>query len=165
LQKDLHFRVGFSFFTTHHGVNAVLGPVSVEIPLDHFNYLDKRTFQNRYWMNGTYYEKGGPIFMYDNGELGVSDARATQLLGGTQLYFGLLELAIKYKGIALVWEHRFFGGSIPFDYNATTGVETAEYEAYKYLTDDQALEDVVYFAQNFQPPGHENDTLTSYPTP
>jgi hypothetical protein len=164
--SSLHITlVSFSFLTTYHVVDAVVGPIPVEIPLDHFNHSDKRTFQNRYWMNDTYYEKGGPIFMYDNGELGISDSQATGLLDGSEVFFSALELAKKYKGIVLEWEHRFFGGSMPFDYNATTGVAIAEYDAYKYLTDDQALEDVVYFAKHFQPPGHENDTLTSYSTP
>jgi hypothetical protein len=164
--SSLHITlVGFSFLTIYHVVDAVVGPISVEIPLDHFNHSDKRTFQNRYWMNDTYYEKGGPIFMYDNGELGIPNSSATGLLDGSELFFSALELAKKYKGIVLEWEHRFFGGSMPFDYNATTGVATAQYDAYKYLTDNQALEDVVYFAKHFQAPGHENDTLTSYSSP
>jgi hypothetical protein len=46
--SSLHITlVGFSFLTTYHVVDAVVGPISVQIPLDHFNHSEKRTFQNR----------------------------------------------------------------------------------------------------------------------
>jgi hypothetical protein len=32
------------------------------MPLDHFNASNRRTFPNRYWVNATYYEPGGPVF-------------------------------------------------------------------------------------------------------
>ena len=35
----------------------------VELPIDHFNTSDKRKFQNRYWMNDTFYQSNGPIFL------------------------------------------------------------------------------------------------------
>jgi hypothetical protein len=37
--------------------------------------------------------------------------------------------------------------------NATSGIAKAGNEAYKYLNTEQALQDPVYFAQHFQPPG------------
>jgi len=49
--------------------------------------------------------------------------------------------------------------------NITTGIAAEEYDAYKYLNNEEALEDVVYFANHFQPPGHENETLTADSTP
>ena len=59
----------------------------------------------------------------------------------------------------MIFEHRFYGdlteGSYPFPMNATTGMAEAGYEAYKYLNTEQALQDPVYFAQNFEPPGLE----------
>lgn len=33
------------------------------MPIDHFsNGNDTRTFRNRYWINQTYYQPGGPVF-------------------------------------------------------------------------------------------------------
>ena len=37
--------------------------------LDHNNFKDKRTFQQRYWYNDTFWDnKTGPIFLYICGE-------------------------------------------------------------------------------------------------
>jgi hypothetical protein len=115
-------------------------------------------------MNDTYYKKGGPIFLYDAGEATVPPGQAQQL-ASDQVVFTAKELAKRYHGIAIVWEHRFYGESLPFALNATTGLAHDGYDAYKYLNNEQALEDVVYFATHFQPPGHENDALTSDSTP
>jgi hypothetical protein len=138
---------------------------TVEVPLDHFNPLDNRTFLNRYWMNDTYYKPGGPIFMYDNGEAGVQTGQPAQSLSEEGIVFGAMELAKKYHGIGILWEHRYFGGSMPFETDNVTGVALAGYDAYQYLTNEQALEDVVYFAKNFQPPGYKDSSLSSDSTP
>ncbi|MCJ1353750.1 MAG: hypothetical protein MMC33_003737 [Icmadophila ericetorum] len=115
-------------------------------------------------MNDTHYERGGPVFFYDNGEAGVSDGHA---LGGSTT-FAPLELARRYHGIAIIWEHRFYGGSLPFELNQTSGLALAGYEAYKYLNNEQALEDAVYFATHFQPPDYnceEGRRLSAPSTP
>ncbi|MCJ1420932.1 hypothetical protein MMC32_007292 [Xylographa parallela] len=147
------------------------GPIAgiINIPIDHFDPSDTRTYGNRYWMNDTYYQKGGPVFLYDNGEAGIADSQATQDTGGgSASYFAPLELAIKYHGILILWEHRFYGGSLPFEINETTGLALAGYDAYKYLNNEQAMEDVVYLATHFQPPGYskkEGAALSSPLTP
>lgn len=82
-----------------------------------------------------------------------------------------MQLAKKYNGIGLLWEHRYYGKSLPFPVNvrrfyfllitalilryqnSTTGDE------WQYLTFDQALEDFVYFANNFTLPA--NSTASS----
>ena len=76
-----------------------------------------------------------------------------------------MELARTYHGVALLWEHRFYDGSFPFALDNVTGVALDGYETYKYLNDEQALQDVVYLATNFQPPGYEDGSLTASPTP
>jgi hypothetical protein len=63
-----------------------------------------------------------------------------------------MALARKYSGLAVIWEHRFYGQSLPFESDTVTGYALAGQSAYKYLTNEQALEDTVYFAQNFKPP-------------
>ncbi|MCJ1288982.1 hypothetical protein MMC34_000513 [Xylographa carneopallida] len=122
------------------------------MPVDHFNPSDTRTYENRYWMNDTYYRKGGPVFFYDSGEAGVAGPQAAPTF-----FFAPLELAIRYHGILIIWEHRFYGGSLPFEINETTGLPLAGYDAYKYLNNEQATEDAVYFATHFQPPGYSEE--------
>ncbi|KUJ16066.1 uncharacterized protein LY89DRAFT_587448 [Mollisia scopiformis] len=137
---------------------------TIDLPIDHFNQSDTRTFTNRYWMNDTYYRRGGPVFFFDGGEAGLNDRGAAQMLGG-DVVFAPLELARKYHGVAIIWEHRFFGGSMPFPSNQTTGIANAGYNAYKFLNNEQALEDAAYFAQHFRPIGHEKDDMSSNSTP
>ena len=143
------------------GATATPIAATIEIPIDHFNPSDKRVYSNRYWMNDTYYEAGGPVFMYDNGEAGVVDAQVEEDLGEDGVIFAPVELARKYHGIALIWEHRFYGSSLPFEVNQTTGLAVAGYDAYKYLNNEQALQDVVYFATHFSPPGYREEECAS----
>jgi hypothetical protein len=37
--------------------------LTIDMPIDHFNASDHRTYQNRYWVNATYYTDGGPVFL------------------------------------------------------------------------------------------------------
>jgi hypothetical protein len=132
------------------------GPANgtIDMPIDHFNSQDARTFKNHYWMSDTFYERGAPVFFYDAGEAGVPYSAATQMLNSGLVVFTPMELAKRYHGIAIVWEHRFYGQSIPFESGSTTGLAIDGYDAYKYLNNEQALQDAVYFATHFQPPGH-----------
>lgn len=40
----------------------------IDIPIDHYNASDSRTYKNRYWVNSKYYKAGGPVFYFDSGE-------------------------------------------------------------------------------------------------
>ena len=40
---------------------------SLDVPIDHFNVSDERTFRNHYWLNDTFYQRGGPVFFFDTG--------------------------------------------------------------------------------------------------
>jgi len=79
------------------------GPLNltVELPIGHFNPQDDRAFQNRYWLNDTFYEPGGPIFLYDAGEAGIP-VRGAQQLNSDQVVFAPVELAKKYSTTALL---------------------------------------------------------------
>ncbi|TKA61744.1 hypothetical protein B0A55_10594 [Friedmanniomyces simplex] len=123
------------------------------LPIDHFNSADTRVYSNKYWIYADSYQRGGPVFLYDGGERGVSDH-------GTHLSFSplhpLLALAKRLGGLALVWEHRFYGESLPFP-DLTADASPDENEgAYRYLNTEQALEDAVFLATHFQPPGLEH---------
>ncbi|KAI0664343.1 serine carboxypeptidase S28-domain-containing protein [Cubamyces menziesii] len=113
-----------------------------EMPLDHFGGAPG-TFKNRYWVNDTYYKPGGPVFLFDSGEQNAEPLLSYYL----QEYHGLsatMRLAKRYEGIAILWEHRYYGDSLPFPVNENTTAEQ-----WQFLTTDQALEDVVYFANRF----------------
>lgn len=108
-------------------------------------------------MAGSHYKSGGPVFYFDAGE---QDAHplVPYFLYEAAGPSSVMALARRFNGLALIFEHRFYGGktggSLPFPINGS-GVAEGGYQAYKYLTTEQALEDVVYFAHHFQPPGLE----------
>ncbi|KAF7507600.1 hypothetical protein GJ744_010270 [Endocarpon pusillum] len=135
--------------------------LTFDMPIDHFDDSDTRTYKNRYWINDTFYQEGGPVFFYDVGEGAVSDLRVIEFLGEDGTRNAPLRLAEQFKGMAVVWEHRFYGGSLPFPLDKDTGKALEGYDAYKYLNNEQALEDTVYFASNFKPPGYEDSTSLS----
>ncbi|KAF9456269.1 peptidase S28 [Collybia nuda] len=128
------------------------------MPIDHFgNSSTAATFQNRYWVNATYWEKGGPVFLFDSGEQDAAPLLPYYL----QEYHGLsatMQLAKRYKGMAILWEHRFYGDSQPFPVNKNTTADQ-----WKFLNTEQALEDVVFFANSFAKSGAANAADSSDP--
>ena len=70
--------------------------------VDHFNYLDDRTYKQRYWKSNEYWDESGPIFLYICGEYRctVPDTRLYPFMVGSQ-----------YNAQFLVLEHRFYGDS------------------------------------------------------
>ncbi|KAJ7918777.1 peptidase S28 [Mycena leptocephala] len=134
-------------------------PLFIDMPLDHFNASNRRTFPNRYWVNATYYEPGGPVFLFDSGEQNAEPLLPYYL----QEYHGLsavMQLAKRYRGVAFLWEHRFYGDSLPFPVNDNT--TTAQW---KFLNTEQALQDVVFFADSFpKTAGHAANASSSHPS-
>lgn len=132
--------------------------LTIDIPIDHYNASDHRTYSNRYWMNSTYYKKGGPVFYFDTGEQNAHPT-VPYYLAEASGPSAIMALARRFGGLAVLFEHRFYGdlheGSFPFPVNATSGMAEGGYEAYRYLNTEQALQDPVYFAHNFKPPGLE----------
>lgn len=135
---------------------------NISIPVDHFNKSDTRTYNNRYWVNDTFYQSGGPVLFYDYGLLGISDQDAATALADLNGSTAVMSLARQYHGLAILWEHRYYGRShpVPFESNYSTGgapqVQPEDTpEGWSYLTIDQALEDVVYFANNIESGGYQ----------
>ncbi|KAK3373140.1 serine carboxypeptidase S28-domain-containing protein [Lasiosphaeria ovina] len=123
------------------------------MPLDHFNASDRRTFINRFWVNDTYYKPGGPVILADFGEGTVMDDMVATILAewGGHVATAPMELARELGGVAMVLEHRYYGYSQPFKLTSTTSYSTNDLPVggpkdYQYLSVEQALEDVVYFA-------------------
>ncbi|KAF7301782.1 Peptidase S28 [Mycena indigotica] len=130
-------------------------PLFIEMPLDHFNSMNDKFFKNRYWINATYYEPGGPVFLFDSGEQNAEPLLPYYL----QEHHGLsavMRLAARYRGLAILWEHRYYGASLPFPVNKNTTMAQ-----WKFLDTEQALEDVVYFANSFSKPSesHKNSSV------
>jgi len=101
--------------------------------LDHFNYLDQRTYQQRYWVNDKFFdEEEGPIFLYICGEYtcSIRDDRLFPFMVGASHNAKLMAL-----------EHRFYGKSQPFDNWAT--------QNFGYLNAEQALADIATFLGEF----------------
>lgn len=129
---------------------------TIQIPVDHFNPSDNRTYANRFWVNSDYYRPGGPIFMLDPGEqngLFLVPHYLHETVGPSSP----MTLARRFNGLAVLFEHRYYGGtynpevvngSYPVPVNAS-GMATE----YTYLNNEQALQDAVFFANNFKPAG------------
>ncbi|KAL8948946.1 MAG: hypothetical protein Q9222_004911 [Ikaeria aurantiellina] len=105
------------------------------------------TFPLRYWFDASYYQDGGPVIVLQSGE-----TDATGRLPFLQK--GLLhQLAQATNGIGVVLEHRYYGTSFP-----TPDLST---ENLRFLTTEQALADMAYFAQNVVFEGLEGKNLTA----
>ncbi|KAF9651937.1 peptidase S28 [Thelephora ganbajun] len=129
------------------------------LPIDHWgNY--QGTFQNRYWYNATYYQSGGPVFLFDVGESNAEPFGGQLELDGDDIHLSVMRLAKRYNGVAIVWEHRYYGESLPFPVN-----ENTTKEQWQFHTVEQALEDVVYFAQRFSFPHPDQRTASYRPHP
>jgi hypothetical protein len=121
----------------------------VELPLDHFG--NAGTFRNRYWVSTANYKPGGPVFLYDVGEQDIGNSAVPELTANT----AFSKLVKNFSGIGIVWEHRYYGKSTPFNITNTTTPEQMQ-----YLTTEQALTDVAAFAWQFSRPSLPNVTLT-----
>ena len=101
----------------------------VEAPIDHFNYQDNRTYLQRFWANEKFFdEEDGPLFVYICGEYTCS-------IREDRLFPFMVGASHKAKLVAL--EHRFYGGSQPFDDWKT--------ENFQFLSTEQALADLANF--------------------
>lgn len=142
-------------------------PSLMTIPVDHFNGSDTRTFQNRYWYNASFYKEGGPVFWFDAGEQNAQPL-VPYFLDEVAGPSAVMTLARRFDGIALLVEHRYYGGldqgSYPYPINTTTG-ELLDPVGYKYLNTEQALEDTVYFANHFQASANLSASLSPALTP
>lgn len=99
--------------------------------LDHFSLSDHRTFKQRYFINFDYNrsETNFPIIVYIGGESTFSQ---TSVEGGS-----IIQVAKRTHALIAGLEHRFYGKSQPFDRISS--------EELRYLTVDQALEDLASF--------------------
>ncbi|KAL8841996.1 MAG: hypothetical protein Q9176_002934 [Flavoplaca citrina] len=126
---------------------------NISVPIDHFHNdtsyepHSSGTFDLRYWFDASYYKDGGPVIVLQSGETD----------GTGRLPFlqkGLLhQLAQATNGIGVVLEHRYYGTSFPTPDLSTKNL--------RFLTTDQALADMAYFAQHVIFEGLEEKNLTA----
>ena len=122
IQSTLYRQVGAQQNTMQS--EALSWPAKV----DNFNDRSNDTFQQRYFVDESFYNGKGPVFFEIGGEGTLSGAP-----GGY-----IAKLAEKYNALLVALEHRFYGESIPMN-----SVDTETY--HKYLTVDQALKDLDSF--------------------
>ncbi|KAB2570934.1 putative extracellular serine carboxypeptidase [Lasiodiplodia theobromae] len=119
----------------------VINPEFVTLPLDHFGD-DSGTFENRFWVAESGYKGAGhPVFIYDAGEADAEPNALFRLKNETSFFKQIVDA---FGGIGIVWEHRYYGASVPVNISLDTDPED-----FIYLTSEQALADVPAFAANF----------------
>lgn len=97
--------------------------------LDHFNAQDQRTWKQRYFVNDSFYQPGGPIFFQVGGEGAISPGYVVDLM--------MVNYAQNEGALCVALEHRFYGTSLPLPDLSTGNLV--------YLTSEQALADAAYF--------------------
>lgn len=113
-----------------HGKKEELPPdMWLKQKLDHFNDADTSYWEQRYFVNDTFYKDGGPIFIMIGGE-GTADP--IWMVEGMWI-----EYAKSYNAMCFQLEHRYYGKSHP--------TENTSVENLRYLSSEQALADLAYF--------------------
>ncbi|KAF5284219.1 hypothetical protein FQR65_LT00219 [Abscondita terminalis] len=107
----------------------------MEVPLNHFDLFDNRTWKMRYIVNDKNYKEGGPIFIEVGGEWTID--------GIALVMSNMFDLVKEHHGIMIETEHRYYGESLPFG-------EDFEIEQMQYLQIEQAIEDLAYFIEHFK---------------
>ncbi|POS75178.1 serine carboxypeptidase [Diaporthe helianthi] len=130
---------------------------NLSVPIDHFHNdtlyepHTNDTFNLRYWFDASHYQPGGPVIVLQSGETsGVGRLPFLQK--------GIVSILSQATGgLGVILEHRYYGTSFP--------VSDLSIESLRFLTTDQALADMAYFAQNVKFPGLEDVDLTSASAP
>ncbi|KAI1337974.1 serine carboxypeptidase S28-domain-containing protein [Xylariaceae sp. FL0016] len=101
------------------------------------------TFTQRYYFDDSYYEPGGPVYLYIGGETS-GPSRFSNLQNGI-----IQILMQETKGLGVILENRYYGESYPFATSTT--------DQLAFLTTAQTIADNAYFAQNAVFPGIDGD--------
>ncbi|KAF2711862.1 peptidase S28 [Pleomassaria siparia CBS 279.74] len=136
---------------------ALLYPAyNLSVPVDFFHNETRYephsndTFNLRYWFDASNYKPGGPVFVLLGGETSGVD-RLPFLQKGI-----VAQVAQATGGIGVILEHRYYGTSFP-----TIDIST---ENLRFLSTEQALAEIDFFARNVQFEGLDQD-LTAPNTP
>ena len=118
--------------------------------LDHFDKENKKTWCQRYVLNASLHQTGGPVFICIDGEdypwnsgrrpyTLAPSASIASLLESFEACNNMVELAQSFGAMMLGLEHRYYGGA------AFDGVPNFSTANLKYLSSRQALADLAQF--------------------
>lgn len=124
--------------------------------IDHFPDSDRYlphtgndTFNQTYYFDDTYYESGGPVFLYIGGETS-GESR------WSNLQTGIIQILMnETKGLGVILENRYYGTSYPFNSSST--------DELRFLTTEQTIADNAYFAQHAIFPGVDGNKSLNAP--
>eukprot|EP01033_Poteriospumella_lacustris_P014875 gene14875-10635_t len=114
------------------------GQLYVNQSLDHFDRQEARTFQQRYFVNDTFWkgsENNGPVFLCVGGEGPPMDRT---VLTNSVHCSDMVELASQVGALMFALEHRYYGLSNPFGKDFSTA-------NLQWLNTEQALGDLAHF--------------------
>lgn len=118
---------------------------TIDMPIDHFPNSDRytphttATFKQRYFFDSTYYQPGGPVFLYIGGEVDAG-------YRFPNLETGIIQILMNAtNGLGVILENRYYGESYPFNTSTT--------DELRFLTTEQTIADNAYFAQHAIFPG------------
>ena len=104
-------------------------------PLDHFDPSNNLTLRQRYFVNNTWFDGTGPIFLCVGGEGGRMKPSVVSSTGDVHCA-DMVELAADAKALLVALEHRYFGLSLPPPENE---------RSMAFLSSPQAVEDLAAF--------------------
>ncbi|KAI9497856.1 serine carboxypeptidase S28-domain-containing protein [Zychaea mexicana] len=118
-------------------VNERYGPFYFDQPVNHSD-PSAGTFKHRYWVNTDWYENGGPVILYNAGEMDAI-SRSVYVTNSS-----MAQLAEQLNGIVIVMEHRCYGQSqLGTDYSV---------QYLRTLNTEQALEDMATIIREIKLP-------------
>ncbi|CAO3607532.1 unnamed protein product [Cunninghamella blakesleeana] len=123
-------------------INPRYGPYFFNQTIDHES-SDTTTFKQRYWVNSDWYKTGGPVILYNAGEMDAEE-RSHYVTNSSMAL-----LARELEGIVIVLEHRSYGVSQPGPDYSTKYLKT--------LTTYNALEDMATIIRNLKIPNLDVD--------
>lgn len=129
---------------------------NISVPIDFFPNSPRYephlngTFNLRYWFDASHYKPGGPVFVLLSGETS-GEGRLPFLQKGI-----VAQVAEATNGIGVILEHRYYGTSFP--------VPDLSVENLRFLTTEQSLAEINYFARNVKFEGiYEDMTAPNAP--
>ncbi|KAF2186519.1 peptidase S28 [Zopfia rhizophila CBS 207.26] len=129
---------------------------NISVPIDFFRNETRYephsndTFELRYWFDASNYKEGGPVFVLLGGETSGAD-RLPFLQKGI-----VAQVTQATGGLGVILEHRYYGTSFP--------VPDLSTENLRFLSTEQSLAEIAYFATHVKFEGLNKD-LTAPGTP
>lgn len=107
--------------------------------LDHFDATSTATFQQRFFVNASFFAGDGPVFLCVGGE---GPALSEDVLSNSVHCNDMTELAPRAGALMFALEHRYYGASVPSD---AVRHEDSLAEKLRFLSSQQATSDVAEF--------------------